>query len=269
MIIAIKGQVASYHHAATRQWYGENCEILPCASFADVFASYESGESDAIVTAVENTTYGSINQVYQLIEACSAPIIGEVKLPVHHQLIAAPGTRLNDIREVYSDPVALAQCQDLLRNQLTDAEAIEFIDTAAAVEYIASLDRRDVAAIASSEAAALHHMPIVQADVHDDAHNITRFLVLGDEPTPKDANRASLVITTNHEPGSLVQVLQIFADADVNLAKLQSQPIVGQPWRYKFFIVVETAGDELRNLVAKLEKSDHEVTLLGEYKAAF
>jgi prephenate dehydratase len=265
MKIAIQGQAGSFHAAVARSWYGANAELVPCTTFQEGFDVFENADADAIVTAVENTLYGSINQVYQLIEECSAPIIGEAKLPIRQQLIADPRASLDTITEVYSHPVALAQCRGYLAEHLPNAEVIEFFDTAGAVEYVASLDSPEIAAIASEEAARLYGLPILAPDIHDHEHNITRFVVLEPTQTDAQANRASLVITTSHEPGALVEVLRVFSDAGVNLAKLQSQPIVGSPWKYKFFVVVDCAGAQLRELVAQIEASDHTVTLLGEY----
>lgn len=268
MIVAIQGQAGSFHEQVAVQWYGEGIDILPCTTFSDVFRAFEDGEADAIVTAVENTIYGSINQVYQLIEDCSAPIIGEVKLAIDQMLITQPGTRLEDITEVYSHPVALAQCRGYIEKNLPDAEVIEYFDTAGAVEYIRDNTHGNAAAIAGEQAAALYGLPIVARAIQDDAHNITRFLVLENRETDPDASRASLVVTTSHRPGALVEVLQLFASRDINLAKLQSQPIAGKPFTYKFFIVVDCAGERLREVIRDIEASDHEVTLLGEYKAA-
>lgn len=265
MRVAIQGQAGSFHEQVAKQWYRDSAEIVPCTTFSDVFAAYSNNEADAVVTAVENSIYGSINDVYSLIEACDAPIVGEVKLPIDQMLIALPGSKLSDITEVYSHPVALAQCRSWLQTHLPDAELIEFFDTAGAVEYIKSANQPHMAAIAGAQAATLHGVPILKRSVQDSPHNITRFVILEPTDTPPGANRASLVITTSHKPGALVEVLQVFAQAGVNLAKLQSQPIVGEPWNYKFFIVVDCAGQQLYDLVAQIEKSDHSVTLLGEY----
>jgi prephenate dehydratase len=268
MLVAIQGQAGSFHEQVAKQWYGASADILPCTTFGDVFDAYASGEADAIVSAVENTLYGSINEVYRFVDECSAPIVGEVKLAISQMLIAQPGVRLSEITEVYSHPVALAQCRSWLQNNLPQAELIEFFDTAGAVEYVKQTKSRHMAAIGGEQAATLYNLPIVERSIEDHADNITRFLVLENAPTPADANRASLVVTTSHKPGALVEVLQIFADANINLAKLQSQPIVGKPWSYQFFIVVDCAGEPLYKLVSQIEKSDHQVTLLGEYIAA-
>ncbi len=268
MLVAIQGQAGSFHEQVARAWYGSSVDIVPHTTFRKMFDAYANGEVDAIVTAVENTFHGSINTVYQLIEACDAPIVGEVKLAIEHMLIARPGAKLEDITEVYSQDVALSQCQKWLKKHLPHAEQIDFFDTAAAVEFIKEEGAPHMAAIASEQAAKVYNMPILARGIHDSSDNITRFLILEPTDTPAGANRASLVVTTSHKPGALVEVLQVFASAGVNLAKLQSQPIIGKPFEYKFFIVVDAAGEPLYKLIEQIEKSDHQVTLLGEYKAA-
>lgn len=268
MRIAIQGQEGSFHHQVATEWYGLTAEIIPCTTFRDVFDAYENDEADVIVTAVENTIYGSINEVYQLIEDCSAPITGEVKLAIDQMLIGVPGTKRSDIREVYSHPVALAQCRNFLNTALPNAEVIEFFDTAGAVEFIMNEQNKKAAAIASTHAAKLYNAQIIATSIQDENTNITRFVILEDTASSPRANRSSLVVTTSHEPGALVEVLEVFAKNNINLAKLQSQPIRGTPWKYKFFIVVDCAGEKLREIVEIIEASDHSVTLLGEYVAA-
>lgn len=268
MNVAIQGQAGSFHDHVAKRWYGPSVKIVPCTTFADVFEAYASGEADSLVVAVENSIYGSINDVYQLIEACDAPIIGEVKLEIDQCLIGQKGADISKITEIYSHPVALAQCRETLRRLCPNAELIEFFDTAGAVEYIQSLKDVRIAAVAGEHAAGLYNASILKQSVQDNRHNITRFLILEQREADANANRASLVITTTHQPGALVEVLQVFSNANVNLAKLQSQPIVGEPWKYKFFVVVDCAGEQLRELVTEIEKSDHQVTLLGEYRAA-
>lgn len=268
MNVAIQGQAGSFHDHVAKRWYGPSLTIVPCTTFADVFEAYASGEADSLVVAVENSIYGSINDVYQLIEACDAPIVGEVKLEIDQCLIGQKSADISKITEIYSHPVALAQCRKTLHALCPKAELIEFFDTAGAVEYVQSHNSPHCAAVAGAQAAALYGATILKKSIQDDRHNFTRFLVLEDRDSDPLSNRASLVITTNHQPGALAEVLQVFARAGVNLVKLQSQPIVGQPWKYKFFMVVDCAGSRLRELVALVEKSDHQVTLLGEYIAA-
>lgn len=268
MRIAIQGQAGSFHEQAAKQWYGPDATIVPCVTFGDVFQTYARGQADAIVMAVENTIYGTINETYRHIESCGAPIVGEVTLTIQQTLITNPGTKLEDITAVYSHPVALSQCQHFLREHLPQAAQIEYFDTAGAVEFIKQQSSPHLAAIAGETAAQLYNMPILKHHIQDAQDNITRFLILDQTTTVTDANRAALVVTTAHQPGSLLEILRTFANQSINLASLQSQPIVGQPWNYKFFMTVDAAGPSLQRAINKITSTGHKVTLLGEYQTA-
>lgn len=268
MKIAIQGKAGSFHAAAAAVWAStQPLEFVECSSFLDVFHELETRHVDTVIAAVENTVYGSINEVYQLIDTANVPIVGEIKLPIAQQLIAHAGTKLKNIKEIYSHPVALAQCQQTLARLVPNAKLVEYFDTAAAVEFVRSSDKQSLAAIGSSQAAALHELEIIHPDVHDSPHNMTRFLVLSRQNSVRrHTDRTSVVVTTNHQPGALVEVLQLFAQAKINLAKLQSQPILGQPWQYKFFIVADDAGDKLDETLRAIESTGHSVKLLGKYR---
>ena len=268
MRIAIQGQAGSFHEQAAKQWYGPDATIVPCVTFGDVFQTYARGQADAVVVAVENTIYGTINETYRHIESCGAPIVGEVTLAIQQTLITNPGTQLEDITTVYSHPVALSQCHQFLQEHLPQAAQIEYFDTAGAVEFIKQQGSPHLAAIASEAAAQLYNMPILKRHIQDGQDNITRFLVLDQTMTVADANRATLVVTTAHQPGSLLEILRTFANQSINLASLQSQPIVGQPWNYKFFMTVDAAGPSLQRAINKITATGHKVTLLGEYRTA-
>lgn len=268
MRIAIQGQAGSFHEQAAKQWYGPEATIVPCVTFGDVFQTYARGQADAIVVAVENTIYGTINETYRHIESCSAPIVGEVTLTIQQTLITNPGTQLEDITTVYSHPVALSQCHQFLQEHLPQAAQIEYFDTAGAVEFIKQQSSPHLAAIAGETAAQLYNMPILKRHIQDAHDNITRFLVLDQTTTVTDANRAALVVTTAHQPGSLLEILRTFANQSINLASLQSQPIIGQPWNYKFFMTVDAAGPSLQRAINKITSTGHKVTLLGEYQTA-
>lgn len=264
MRIAIQGVRASFHDEAARQWFGDDIEIVPCDTFGEVFEAVNRHDADAAVVAIENSLYGGINQVYDLIESYRYPIIGEIHLAIHQQLIGTPGSV---ITHIYSHAVALAQCEAFLEVTYPDAERIEYHDTAAAVEFIKNHGDPHAAAIASSAAAESYDMSVICEDIEDNPANFTRFLVIKpDGAPPADANRASLVITTKNRPGSLAHVLTAFADKSVNLSKLLSRPIVGEPWKYRFYIVVDTAGSELHEALAAAKPHCTSQVILGEYR---
>lgn len=265
MRIAIQGEIASFHDTAAREWFGGTITPVACDSFSEVFGTLNRHEADAAVIAIENSLYGGINQVYDLIESHGYPIVGEVHLPVHQQLI---GTPTATITHVYSHPVALAQCENFLDTHYPQAERIEHPDTAGAARFIKESNNPHYAAIANREAAALHSLPLIAEDIEDNPANFTRFLVIQPRGSaPKDANRTSLVLTTNHTPGALAKVLTILAEHNINLSKLQSRPIVGKPWHYRFYLVLDTAGEPLHTALTDIRPLTTSLTILGEYRS--
>lgn len=265
MRIAIQGDAGSFHDEAAKLWTNNDVEIVPASSFPETFKAVENNQAEALIVAIENSLYGGINQVYDLIEEYGYPIIGEIHLPIHHQLISK-GTA-DTITDIYSHPVALAQCETYLDTHFPHAERHEYHDTAAAVAHIKQLNNPATAAIASEVAAHMHTMPIVASNIEDNPANFTRFLVLQpDGAAPKDANRTSLVLTTGNTPGSLAQFLTIFAAKNINLSKLQSRPIVGTPWKYRFYLVVDVAGSELAAALDEISPLTSSLTVLGQYR---
>lgn len=265
MRIAIQGEQASFHDSAAKEWFGSDSSLVPCESFSEVFGALNRHEADAAIVAIENSLYGGINQVYDLIESHGYPIVGEVHLPVHQQLIGTPNT---PITHIYSHPVALAQCENFLDTHYPTATRIEYHDTAGAVRFVKESGNPSFAAIANREAATLYNLPIIQETIEDNPANFTRFLAIQPHgATPKNANRTSLVLTTNHTPGALARVLMILAEHTINLSKLQSRPIVGKPWHYRFYLVLDTAGEPLHEALTAITPLVSSLTILGEYRS--
>lgn len=181
MKIAIQGNPGSFHHIVASRWYGPDCDILYKATFEAVFASLRAAEADAAVVAVENSLYGQFPEVQKLVQDNAFPVIGEVNEHIHQNLIVLPGTTLPDIRRVYSQYMALAQCRQFLDSTLPEAKQIEYADTAAAVAFIKELQDPCAAAIASSLSAEIHGMHVLQPAIEDSKDNYTRFLILQQE----------------------------------------------------------------------------------------
>lgn len=269
MRVAIQGQTGSFHHEAAKQWFDRAIEIVPAESFEGVFKTLDNHAADMAVVAIENALYGSITQVLDLLEAHSFHIIGEVYLPIEQHLIALPAAALNTIKAVYSHPVALAQCKRYLDTHLPHAKRIEYSDTAASVEYVKMQNDPTNAAIAGRTAAQLHNLPILTENIEDNKANVTRFLVLSPKPpTISHTNKASLVITTPHIPGALAHVLTTFANNHLNLTKLESRPIIGQPWHYRFYIDIEARSEQLTHVLQAINQKDVSVRILGQYASA-
>jgi prephenate dehydratase len=197
-------------------------------------------------------------------------IVGEVQVPVVHNLLALPGVTLEDIRRVLSHPQALAQCARFLRG-LEHIEAIATYDTAGSAKMVRDEQRRDTAAIASERAGQLFGLEPIRAGIQDFDDNITRFLAISRQRVPLGpANKTSLVFTLKSAPGALFKALSVFALRDINLTKLESRPIRGRPWEYLFYIEIEARRDDLlcARALTHLAEFAKWTRILGTYKGA-
>ena len=240
MKVAIQGYTGSFHEIAAREYFGGVLEALPCATFRDVARKVECCEANYGIMAIENSIAGSIISNYSILQNHNLQVDGEVYLHIRQHLMALQGTRLEDIHEVRSHPIALLQCVDFLDEHL-GWRLVESEDTAGSAKEVAEQKLKGVAAIAGSLAAELHGLEIVVPDIHTIKQNATRFLVLkrADNIWRPGANKASLYFKIDHEKGSLLRVLQQTADGGINLSKLQSYPIPSDPWNYLFHVDME------------------------------
>lgn len=269
MRVAIQGEVGSFHDIAARRFFGDEATIVPCATFRSVFEAIHDKSVETGLVAVENSLYGSIHETYDQLLRYNFTIIGEVELRIHQQLVAANEAKLRDITDVLSHPAAIDQCRNFLSQNLPQATIHEHADTAGAVAEIAKGDLPNFAAIASRSAAALHKMSILAENIEDEEDNITRFLAIKRHPEAiSGANKASIVLTTDHSPGALYRALGVFDRNHINLTKLESRQVRGRPFEYQFIIDVLANQDELISLVHELEQLKYSVKLLGHYKAA-
>lgn len=267
--VAIQGDKASFHDIAANQFFGSAYERVFCDTFGSTIAALRTERADYALCAIENSLYGSINEVYDLILQNSLFIFGEVYLRIEQCLIGLPGAQLADITEIYSHPVALAQCEAYLDRQLPQTERIEYHDTAASVEKVSQLHNPAMAAIASREAAELYGMAILAEGIETNKQNYTRFIALSTLATDRVAapDKTSLVITTNHQAGALYHALGCFAKRSINLSKIQSRPIIGKAWHYIFYVDVHagTQDKAYQDAVGELNELGCDVTLLGSY----
>lgn len=270
--IAIQGVKGSYHDIAAHKYFkDENIELICCNTFEEVFVQMKK-DSDVIgVIAIENTIAGSLLHNYELLRESGATIIGEHKLRISHSIMCLPEDNWEDLTEVNSHPVALAQCRDFLHNH-PELKVVETEDTAGSAENIRKNNLRGHAAICSKYAAGLYDMKILEEGIETNKHNFTRFLVisnpwLADELKDRSkVNKANIVFSLPHSEGSLSQVLSIFSFYKINLTKIQSLPIIGREWEYMFYVDV-MFNDYLRykqsiDAVTPLTKA---LKILGEY----
>ncbi|NOK18388.1 bifunctional chorismate mutase/prephenate dehydratase [Corallococcus carmarthensis] len=269
------GVEGSYSHLAARQRYGHRPGGVLLTGFDSARQSVEAlkqGAQDLLLLPIENTTAGSMNEVYDVLAAGDAVITGEVVSQVDHRLMGVKGAKLEGLREVLSHPQALAQCEDFLRTHVPQARAVLGPDTAVAAQMVADRNDVTVAAIASESAASRFGLVVLASDLQPDA-DFTRFVEVARQPTPLAPDvpcKTSLLVVLEHRPGALGQVLQRLTQRGVNLSKLESRPIPGAPWKYRFYLDVEghaasasvtAALDDLRPLTSSLR-------VLGTYPRA-
>ena len=266
--VAIQGDVASFHDIAARRFFSQQSQPICCDTFDGTFKALDSGEADYAVCAIENSLYGSINEVYDLLLRYNFSIIGEVYLRIEQCLIGLPGANIRDLKEVYSHPVALAQCERYFETMLPNTKLLELHDTAASVVFIKTKNDPTLAAVASEEAATLHGMSVLASSIETNQQNYTRFMVLSKTKSRVEgANKTSLVIRTRHTPGALYNALGAFATLNINLSKLQSRPIIGKSWHYMFYVDVEAGANEpaFQQAIDALLSQGCDVQILGSY----
>ena len=271
MKVAIQGQQGSYHHQAALQFFDKETLFVNCQTFKDTFETLKNDEADNIVIAIENSLYGSINPVYDLLLTHKFCVIGEVYLRIEHCLIGLPESSIGNITEVHTQLEAMAQCENYLDKNLPNVDRHEHHDTAASVADIKKWGDQTKAAIASEQAAKLHGMKVLQKGIEDNKQNYTRFVILQKkQEEPAETNKTSLVLTTTADtkPGALHEALGAFAKREINLSMLQSRPLVGKAWHYLFYVDVEAGlhNKSLIDAIADLQKAGFEVTKLGTYK---
>lgn len=264
-LIGFQGEHGAYSEIAART-FNPLIISIPCLEFEDVFEGVENNEFDFGIVPVENSLEGAVSQVNDFLVETKLKIVGEVKVPIHHSLIAAPETNYQEIKIVYSHPHALGQCRSfIVRNKL---EPRPFYDTAGAAKMIAKEMPRNAAAIASKLAAEFYNLQIVKENIEDYESNSTRFLVLSKEKSNEKGNKCSIAFSTKHEPGALFKILQLFAKEEINLTRIESRPIKSDPGKYTFLVDFEGSDQEkkIANMLVVLKSNSEMFNFLGCYK---
>ncbi len=256
-------------------------KVKYCETFPDVYAELEGGTVDRAIVAISNNRLGYIagGAHDYLLEGgqseigASARISGETFVRIGHALLAPAGATIGGIREVHSQPPALGQCGKYLGRELRHALKVEQDDTALSARLVAKWGDPTKAAIASEAAGRMHGLEVLQANIQDDEHNITRFVELrraAEYAEPLGANKSTMLVTTAQRPGSLLDVLVAFAGQDINLVSIQSQLIPNSAFREQFWFEYEAgASDKTTKAVLKeLHRLGDKVTMLGSYAAA-
>jgi prephenate dehydratase len=268
--VGIQGYAGAFHEIAARYCFQDNpIDIVPAHTFEDLVRMIEQQEqADVGLMAIENTLAGSLMHNYKLLHESRLSISGEVYLRIKQNLMALPGQRIEDLREVHSHPIAIAQCHAFFARH-PHIRLVETVDTALSARQIREQEQQGIGAIASDLAAQLYGMEILAESIETDKKNHTRFLVLQreEQASPKPtAEKASLSFAVNHEVGSLYKVLAVLAAYNANLTKIQSAPIIGHPWEYRFFLDFVMEGSVgFEHAIEAIRPLTHDLRVLGIY----
>ncbi len=234
--VAIQGERGSFSEEAAIELLGRRISVLPCPTFAAAFSLLRDARADRCVVPIENTLAGSVHENYDLLLEHRFWVEAEWNLRIRLMLIARHGVARRQVRQVYSHPVALAQCRGFFARH-RNMRPVVASDTAGSVKMIVEQKSRDAAAVAGPAAAAAYGAHILARNIEDHRGNFTRFLLVrGAARTRPGANKTSIVFATRNIPGSLFRCLAVFALRDINLTKIESRPWRGRPWEYLFYL---------------------------------
>lgn len=268
--VLYQGQPGAYCEEAAMGFFGDDCQRMNLKTWDGVFRGVKEGFGDFGVVPIENSSTGSINDVFDLLGQFGCYIVGEQIVPVRHCLVALPDASMDTITDVYSHAQGFAQCRPFL-GEHPKWEHHEMVNTAVAAKFVAESGDSTKAAIASRRAAELYGLQILQSAINENVRNYTRFLIVAAEPRfPEDANKISVRFTIPHREGSLCRILQIFAQAGLNLEKLESRPVPESRWEYSFYadFTGNIRREEMDRGIRELIDAASSFRILGNYKAA-
>lgn len=272
--VTIQGVAGCFHDAAAREYFkDEDIAIIPCDTFPEMFNTLSCDASLLGIVAIENTIAGSLLQNHELLRNSNLQIIGEQKLRISHVLAALPGQSIEELIEANSHPIALMQCEQYLRRH-PNLKMIEKFDTAGSAKEIAEEKLLGHAAICGEYAANLYGLNILEKGIETNKRNFTRFLIIADpllaselKPKEGEINKSSIVFSLPHTQGALSKVLTIFSFYDINLSKIQSMPIIGREWEYRFYVdLTFDSYVRYRQSIDAVRPLMNDFKILGEYK---
>lgn len=268
--IAIQGGFGAFHEIAAFHYFKNvPIEIVPANTFQDLFKTLNTNKADYGIMAIENSLAGSILPNYNLLHDSKMGIIGEIYLRIRQNLVTLPGQTIDDIKEVYSHPMAILQCQ-LFFEQYPHIKLIDSLDTALSAKKIRKENLYGIGAIASTAAAENYNLEIMFPSIETNKMNYTRFLILqernGEIHVPENANKASIHFALAHKSGTLAKILSILSYYDINLSKIQSMPIIGKEWEYQFYVDVDYENhNRYRESINAIKPFTSDLGILGEY----
>lgn len=263
-LVGFQGEHGAFGEVAARKYAAELVPI-PCAEFAEVFAGVDQGHFDLGIVPVQNSLGGAVSQVNELLIQSELKVVGAVKLRINHCLLVLPESNYREIREVFSHPQALSQCREFIQRQ--QLEPRPFYDTAGAARMLIQERPPMTAAIASKLCADIYKLEVIKENIEDHKSNFTRFLVLAKEESQNATDKCSIVFSTAHKSGALFAILKLFADAGINLTRIESFPYRDDPGRYVFFLDfhTEAVNGRVQEILKRVKKTTPMFKYLGCY----
>lgn len=266
--VVFQGAEGSYSQAAMKRYFGEKVESTHVETFREAMEAIAEKKADFAILPIENSTAGIVSEIYDLLVEFDNYIVGEQIIPIEHCLMAIPGTTMEEIRQVYSHPQSLMQSARFL-NRHPDWQQISMQNNAFAVQKVAREQDRSKAAIAGAYAAEYYGLEVLQKGVNDQKNNVTRFIVISNQKIfVKDADKISLCFEVPHKSGSLYRILSHFIYNNLNMNRIESRPIEGKNWEYRFFLdfVGNLEQEEVQNALRGIQEEASNVRILGNYR---
>lgn len=265
--VVFPGTEGAYSEAAMKRYFGENCNSFYVRTFREAMEAIEDGAADFAVLPIENSTAGAVDEMYDLLVEFENYIVGETVIPIRHTLSGLPGASLKDVKTVYSKGVALMQATHFL-DAHSSWQRINVANTAIAAKKVVEDQDPSQAAVCSAYAAKVHGLQVLVDNINDNEHNSTRFIVVTNQKIfLKHASKISICLEVSHESGSLYRVLSHIIYNDLNMTKIESRPIEGRDWEYRFFIDFEgnMADGAVKNAIRGLREECRNLRILGNY----
>lgn len=265
-VVACQGVEGAYSQQACDKLF-DLPNIVYFKRFEGVFQAIESGLCEYGVLPIENSSHGSVTEVYDLMRKHRFYIVRATRLKINHRLLAKPGVQLEDIREIFSHEQAIGQCSQFLKN-LKDVKITVCENTAMAAQMVSKSERRDVAAISAPVCAALYGLRVVSSDICNSDSNFTRFICIAKQlEIYPGANKISLMLNVQHKPGALYNMIAKFSALGLNLTKLESRPLAGTDFEFMFYFDLDASvyDEAALQLLSELDAGPETFTYLGSY----
>lgn len=265
--VVFQGVEGAYGQAAMQHYFGDNCNSFHVRTFRDAMEAIEEGSADYAVLPIENSSAGAVNEMYDLLVEFENYIVGETIIPITHTLSGLPGTKPEEIQRVYSKAEALMQTTRFL-DEHSNWQQISVVNTAIAAQKVLEDKDKSQAAVCSAYAAKLYGLSVLEGNINDEPNNSTRFIVITNQKIfLQDASKISICFELPHESGSLYHILSHFIYNDLNLTKIESRPVEGKSWEYRFFADFEgNMGDAaVKNAIRGLREEARNLKILGNY----